>query len=73
VSELSSKGNIELRTDSLSGKLLGNLEVKSTKNAQDWKTQRCKISQVKGIHDLYLVFKGEGNNLFNFDSWRLVR
>lgn len=31
VASLSSKGNIELRADSLSGKLLGKLEAKSTK------------------------------------------
>ncbi|NII81149.1 MULTISPECIES: glycoside hydrolase family 43 protein [unclassified Pedobacter] len=73
VASLSSKGNIELRADSLNGKLLGILEVKSTKNAQNWKAQLCKTNQITGIHDLYLVFKGEGNNLFNFDSWRFIR
>jgi len=73
VAAQSSKGNIELRTDSLNGKLLGNLEVKSTKSALDWKTQLCKINQIAGVHDLYLVFKGEGSNLFNFDAWRLIR
>ncbi|MBB6239582.1 beta-xylosidase [Pedobacter sp. AK013] len=73
VASLSSQGNIELRADSLNGKLLGNLEVKSIKNAQEWKAQLCKINQITGIHDLYLVFKGEGNNLFNFDSWRFIR
>lgn len=73
VTSLSSKGNIELRADSLNGKLLGKLEVKSTKNTQDWKAQLCKINQITGVHDLYLVFKGEGNDLFNFDSWRLIR
>jgi len=73
VASLSSKGNIELRADGLSGKLLGKMEVKSTKNIQDWKAQLCKIERISGIHDLYLVFKGEGNDLFNFDSWRLIR
>jgi len=73
VAATSSKGSIELRADSLNGKLLGNLEVKSTKNAQDWKIQLCNINQLTGVHDLYLVFKGEGANPFNFDSWRLIR
>ncbi|MFF5379579.1 glycoside hydrolase family 43 protein [Pedobacter suwonensis] len=73
VASLSSKGNIELRADSLNGKLLGKLEIKSIKNTQDWKTQLCKINKIAGVHDLYLVFKGEGKNLFNFDCWRLIR
>ncbi|MCX2492731.1 glycoside hydrolase family 43 protein [Pedobacter sp. PF22-3] len=73
VASLSSKGNIELRADGLNGKLLGKLEVKSTKNTRDWKAQLCKINQITGVYDLYLVFKGEGNDLFNFDSWRLIR
>lgn len=73
VASLSSKGNIELRADSLSGKLLGKLEAKSTKNTQDWKAQLCKTDRITGVHDLYLVFKGEGSELFNFDSWRLIR
>lgn len=72
VAAQSSKGTIELRADSLNGKPLGNLEVKPTKNTQDWKAQLCKIKQLTGVHDLYLIFKGEGNNLFNFDSWRLI-
>jgi len=73
VASLSSKGNIELRADSLNGKLLGKLEVKSTKNTQEWKAQLCKTNQITGVHDLYLVFKGEGKDLFNFDYWRLIR
>lgn len=73
VAATSSKGSMELRTDGLNGKLLGKLEIKSSKNTQDWKTQLCKINKIAGIHDLYLVFKGEGDDLFNFDCWRLIR
>jgi arabinoxylan arabinofuranohydrolase len=73
VASLSSNGNIEVRADGLNGKLLGKLEIKSTKNTQDWKARLCKIKQLTGVHDLYLVFKGVGNNLFNFDSWRLIK
>jgi len=72
VAATASRVKIEMRVDSLGGKLLGTLNISSTKNASDWKAQAVKISKAMGIHDLYLVFKGEGSDLFNFDSWRLI-
>ncbi|MDP4271717.1 MAG: carbohydrate-binding protein, partial [Bacteroidota bacterium] len=34
-----------------------------------WKTITAKVKSIKGVHDLYFVFKGE-KDLFNFDWWK---
>lgn len=65
------EGKIEVRVDNKDGSLLGTLVVKETGGDYNWKTQVCKIEKTKGIHDVYLVFKGGEGDLFNFDWWRL--
>lgn len=63
-------GNIEIHLGSIDGTLLGTLNVKNTNGLQNWISQSCKVNKVKGIHDLYFVFKGSDGNLFNFNWWR---
>lgn len=68
-----SGGTIELRLDGLDGKLIGTAEVKKTGNDEKWGTITCRTDRtepIKGSHDLYLVFKGNGGSLFNFDWWQ---
>jgi arabinoxylan arabinofuranohydrolase len=62
--------DIEIRIDGLTGKVLGNLNVKNTGGLKKWALLSCVISKVKGIHDLYFIFKGNGTELFNFDWWK---
>lgn len=64
-------GKIEMHIDGRNGSLLGTLEVKNTDSDQTWKTLSCKVNKVKGVHDLYFVFKGGEGNLFYFDWWKL--
>jgi hypothetical protein len=64
-------GKIEIHVDSPTGTLLGTCVVKSTGGATNWAVQSCKVDKVKGVHDIYFVFKGGEGNLFNFDWWRL--
>ena len=62
---------IEIRLDSLTGPILTSIPVKSTGDLKKWTTQTYKIdNKVKGIHDLYFVFKGEGDDLLNLDWWQ---
>jgi len=72
VASSSSMGRIELHIDSKDGSLLGTLDVKETGGEHNWKTQECKLNKVKGVHDVYFVFKGGDGNLFDFDWWKLV-
>jgi beta-xylosidase len=68
VASASSGGKIEIRIDGKDGKLLETLNVSAT--GETWKILSCKVEKTKGIHDLYLMFKGGEGNLFNFDWWQ---
>lgn len=70
VASASTGGQIEIRIDSLNGTLLGTCIVKPTGGAIAWKTQSVKVNSVKGVHDLFFIFKGEEGELFNFDWWK---
>lgn len=74
VATASSGGKIEIRIDSKDGTLLGTLEVTNTGGDQIWETASCKIAKMKGVHDVYFVFKGgEGPEYsgFNFNWWTI--
>ena len=73
VATATSGGKIEIHVDSKDGNLLGALEVKNTEGALKWKTISCKVNKIKGIHDIFFVFKGGNDNLFNFDWWRFLK
>lgn len=70
VASASTGGQIEIRIDSLNGTLLGTCIVKPTGAATVWNTQSVKVNSVKGVHDLFFVFKGGEGELFNFDWWK---
>lgn len=65
-----SGGTIEIHLDSIDGDLIGTCNVKKTGGAQTWTTQSCKVKKVKGVHDVYFVFKGGDGDLFNFNRWK---
>ena len=56
--------------DSRNGELLGSCGVKNTGGLQSWTTVSTKVNKIKGIHDLYFVFKGNQGDLFNFNWWK---
>lgn len=66
-------GRIEVRIDSLGGKLLGTLEVPSTGGWEKWQTITIDLTAIaSGNHDLFFAFKGrKGPKLFNFDWWEM--
>jgi len=64
-----SGGTIEIRLDARDGKLLAVCDVKKAA-IEDWETVTCKVNSVKGTHDIYFVFKGNGENLYDFDWWQ---
>jgi arabinoxylan arabinofuranohydrolase len=63
-------GTIQIRLDSLDGKLIGTCPVSATGGSQTWETRYCTVSGAVGPHDLYFVFIGGSGNLFNFDWWK---
>jgi hypothetical protein len=66
----SSGGTIEIRLDQPGGNLIGTCNIRNTGGLHAWKTQSCKLNKVKGVHDVYFLFKGVETHLFNFNRWR---
>lgn len=50
-------GSIELRLDSISGTLMGNLAYDSTETDRAYVTKECKVKIPAGIKHIFLVFK----------------
>ena len=71
VAAIEAGASIEIRIDDKAGDLLGTLKVKDTGAEQNWETVFCALKEVKGKHDLYLIFKGRKENIFNFDWWMM--
>ena len=59
-------GEIEIRLDGERGPLVGTVKIGHTDGFKDFST---KVKGAKGVHDLFLVFKGGGKNLFELDYW----
>ena len=67
-------GSIELHLDSKSGPMIGKLKVGNTKG--EYKELSTSVKNAKGVHDLYLVFKGgdfQQRNLFYLDWWEFSK
>lgn len=63
-------GNIEIRLDSPTGKLVGTCAVKGTGDWQKYTTETCQVSGATGVHDLYFKFTGGSDYLLNFNWWK---
>ena len=63
-------GNIEIRLDSLTGKLIGTCAVAGTGGWKTFADATCSVSGVTGEHDLYLVFTGGSDYLMNLDWFK---
>lgn len=62
---------IEIRLDSIQGKVIGALGCGSTGGEDVWAERICDVKSVFGVHDVFFVFRGDGEgNLFNFDYWQ---
>jgi hypothetical protein len=61
-------GRIEIHTDKINGPILGTINVNTSGEGGIWKTLSMPVNNVKGVHDLFFVFRGE-KDLFNFDWW----
>jgi arabinoxylan arabinofuranohydrolase len=51
-------GAIEIRLGSETGILIGTCKIKGTGSWDKWKTRSCSVSEVSGVNDLYLVYRG---------------
>ena len=70
VASATNGGSMEIHLNSPTGALLGTLNVKKTGDSQNWTVQSIKVTKVKGVQDIFFVFKGGEGDLFNFDWWK---
>lgn len=63
---------MEVRSGGVEGALLGTVKVPITGGDDRWEVLDIQLdNMVKGIHDLYFVFKGKAqSNIMFFDYWR---
>ncbi|WP_255157593.1 glycoside hydrolase family 43 protein [Ferruginibacter sp. HRS2-29] len=62
-------GKIEVRKDKVDGPVIATIVVNASGEGDIWKTVSARVTAIKGIHDVYFVFKGN-KDLFYFDWWQ---
>ncbi len=62
-------GKIEIRVDKIDGPKLAIINIKTSGEGDNWKTITSPVKKIKGVHDLYFIFRGE-KELFYFDWWK---
>ncbi|MBA3706318.1 MAG: carbohydrate-binding protein [Bacteroidetes bacterium] len=60
LSSVASGGTIEIRLGGLTGTLIGTATVTGTGSWSTYATITCKVSNVKGLQNIYLIYKGTG-------------
>lgn len=63
-------GTIKVHLDSKDGPVVSSIDVFSANAGNEnigWEEIAANIKKTQGIHDLYFVFTGKGQNLFNVD------
>lgn len=66
---IKTSGTIEFYVDNLGGRPIAVLPVTPTGKKQlEW--QADLLTKVTGVHDLYLLFRGGDDELFDFDWWQ---
>nr|MDA3853076.1 PA14 domain-containing protein [Bacteroidales bacterium] len=59
-------GRIEIHLDALDGPIIGVVEALGTGDWANYDNFSCEVENVKGLHDIYLVYQGDGY-LFNIN------
>ncbi|CAM3294400.1 MULTISPECIES: glycoside hydrolase family 43 protein [Sphingomonas] len=72
VARVRGRPTIALHLDRVDGPQIGTLALTGGEG-QDWVTQTTAVTGATGVHDLFLVFHGDGDGLFDFDRWQFRR
>lgn len=64
---------MEVRLGSVEGELVCTIKVPRTGGSDRWELVSVDAPKVKGVHDLYFIFKGRNNtDVMYFDYWRFA-
>jgi len=69
-------GLIEVRLDALNGNVIATIQVPNTGAEDAWKEVEAQIRSrrpIKGVHDVYFLFRGGDKELYNFDYWKFIK
>ncbi|MDE6161082.1 MAG: family 43 glycosylhydrolase, partial [Muribaculaceae bacterium] len=64
-------GTVEFHLDHLNGPLLGSIATDGS--ALHYSTHAQNADKARGVHDIYLLFRGGDGPLFDIDCWQLHR
>lgn len=64
------KGKLEIRTGSPNGKRIGEISLNSKNQSKQFQELRFKTKVKRGVEDIYISFKGNGNATFSLDWLR---
>ena len=65
-------GTVEIRIDNINGRSLGTCKIAGEENK--WSNYIAGMTNISGVHDLYLVFKGDADKqLFKLDYWQMKK
>ncbi len=67
VRKMQKDSKIEVRIDSKDGDVIATINMPQGKDA--WQNVKASAKPVAGVHDVYLVFKGNGSELMEMDWW----
>ncbi|NDV81580.1 glycoside hydrolase family 43 protein [Bacteroides sp. 51] len=70
VAGVSKGASIDLRLDDPNGVRIGTCNLEPTEGGQNWVIQSTLTNNAVGVRDLFLVFRGQGNDLLNLNSWQ---
>ncbi|RHJ87774.1 glycoside hydrolase family 43 protein [Parabacteroides sp. AM08-6] len=64
---------MEVRLDEVDGALIGTIRVPCTGGDDRWALVDMDIAPVKGVHDVFFIFKGHApSNIMYFDYWKFA-
>lgn len=68
-------GEIGLRIGAPDGTLIGKVKLKENGSDSKYAVNTAKVKNIKGVCDLYLVFRGNdtSDDLFRLDWWKFIR
>jgi hypothetical protein len=69
VARIRGRPTITLHLDRVDGPVVGTLALKND-DSPAWRTETVAVTGATGVHDLFLVFNGAGEALFDFDRWQ---
>ncbi|MFL9843574.1 glycoside hydrolase family 43 protein [Flavobacterium rhizosphaerae] len=64
-------GKIEIHTDAIDGPILVTIDINASGEGDIWKSVSAPVDNIKGVHDLFFIFKGE-KDLFKLDWWQFI-